>query len=78
FMPFITEELWHAMAPRAHDLIVAQWPMADARSLDPAADAEIDWLIRLIGEIRAARTELNVPPGEKLTMDVWGWNAETA
>jgi len=74
FMPFITEELWHAMAPagapRDHDLIVAQWPMADARSLDPAAEQEIDWLIRLVGEIRAARTELNVPPGARLPLYV--------
>ena len=66
FMPFITEELWHALAPRDHELIVAHWPMADARSLDPAAEAEVEWLIRLVGEVRAARTELNVPPGARL------------
>ncbi len=53
FMPFITEELWHAMGARDHDLIVAQWPMADARALDPEAEREIDWLIRLVSEIRA-------------------------
>ena len=67
FMPFITEELWHAN-PRAHDLIVAQWPQTDARSLDPAAEAEVAWLIRLVGEIRTARTELNVPPGARLVL----------
>lgn len=77
FMPFITEELWHAMAPRDHDLIVAQWPMADARSLDPAAEQEIDWLIRLVGEIRAARTELNVPPGARLPLHVRDAGAQT-
>ncbi len=81
FMPFITEELWHAMAPegvpRTHDLIVAQWPMADARSLDPAAEQEIDWLIRLVGEIRAARTELNVPPGARLPLYVRDAGAQT-
>lgn len=70
FMPFITEELWHAMGARDHDLIVAQWPMADARALDPEAEREIDWLIRLVSEIRAARTELNVPPGARLPMHV--------
>ena len=74
FMPFVTEELWHAMAPtdrpREHELIVARWPMADARSIDPTAGAEIDWTIRLIGEIRTARTELNVPPGARLPLHV--------
>ncbi len=66
FMPFLTEELWHALAEREHDLIVAAWPMADARALDPEAVAEVEWLIRLVGGIRAARAELNVPPGAKL------------
>lgn len=70
FMPFITEELWHALSPREHDLIVAQWPMADARAIDPEASREIDWLIRLVGEVRTARNELNVPPGARLPMHV--------
>ncbi len=77
FMPFITEELWHAMGARDHDLIVAQWPMADARALDPEAEREIDWLIRLVSEIRAARTELSVPPGARLAMHVRDANEGT-
>ncbi|MGN6376294.1 MAG: valine--tRNA ligase [Sphingomonas sp.] len=70
FMPFITEELWHAMGPRANDLIVAQWPKADARALDVEAVKEIDWLIRLVSDLRTARTELNVPPGARLPLHV--------
>ena len=77
FMPFITEELWHALAEREHELIVATWPMADARALDPAADAEVEWLIRLVGEVRAARTELNVPPGARLPFAVADAAADT-
>ena len=81
FMPFITEELWHAMSdparPRESDLIVAHWPMADARSIDPDAEREIDWLIRLVGDIRTARTELNVPPGARLSMQVRDASPET-
>ncbi|ATE65529.1 valine--tRNA ligase [Rhizorhabdus dicambivorans] len=76
FMPFITEELWHALAgpthPRPYDIIVAKWPMADARAIDPAAQQEIDWLIRMISEVRAARTGLNVPPGARLPAHVRG------
>jgi valyl-tRNA synthetase len=61
FMPFITEELWHAMGDRPYDLIVARWPMADAGALDPEAGADIGWLIRLISEIRRVRNDVNVP-----------------
>ena len=65
FMPFITEELWHALAPREHDLIVAQWPMADARSIDPEATADITWLISLVSEIRRVRNDVGVPPSAR-------------
>ena len=65
FMPFITEELWHALGTREHDLIVARWPIADARALYPEAMKEMDWLIRFISELRRTRSELNVPPGAR-------------
>jgi len=78
FMPFVTEELWHAMAPRSTDLIVSAWPAPDARAMDPAAEAEVEWLIRLVGEIRAARTGLNVPPAARLALHVRDANDETA
>jgi valyl-tRNA synthetase len=58
------------MGKRPYDLILAKWPMADARALDPSAGAEVDWLIRLVSGIRTARSELNVPPGAKLPLHV--------
>ncbi|MFZ2997579.1 valine--tRNA ligase [Sphingobium sp.] len=76
FMPFITEELWHLTGERANALIVAQWPHALA-AIDTDAQAEIDWLIRLVSAIRTARTELNVPPGAKLPMVVCDGADET-
>ncbi|MHA3840084.1 valine--tRNA ligase [Sphingomonas aestuarii] len=77
FMPFITEELWHAMGDRDYPIITAKWPMADAKSLDVAAQKEIDWLIRLVSDIRSSRTELNVPPGARLPLHVRDASAET-
>ncbi|CAA9495302.1 MAG: Valyl-tRNA synthetase [uncultured Sphingomonadaceae bacterium] len=68
FMPFITEELWHALAERDHDLVVGRWPQADARAVDPAAGAEVEWLIGLVSAVRSARAELNVPPSAKLVL----------
>jgi len=76
FMPFITEELWSLTGARANELIVAQWPQALA-AVDSDAQAEIDWLIRLVSAIRTARTELNVPPGAKLPMVVSGAAEDT-
>jgi valyl-tRNA synthetase len=56
FMPFITEELWSKMGAREHELIVAKWPMADARALDPDGSAGDRLADPLVSEIRAART----------------------
>src|SRR5256885_851449 len=76
-MPFITEELWHAMGERPYDLIVAKWPEPEAQ-VDPYAKAELDWLVRLVSEVRSARTELNVPPSAKLQLFAADASEETA
>jgi len=65
FMPFVTEELWHAQGERPYDLIVAQWPRPEA-AVDGAAKAEIEWLIALTSGIRGAKNELGIAPGAKL------------
>jgi len=77
FMPFVTEELWSKLGEREYDLIVAKWPIADARAMDPEAGKEIDWLIRLVSEVRSSRTELNVPPGARLAVHLRDASAET-
>ncbi len=73
-MPFLTEELWHKLGTREHDLIVATWPVGG--SVDAAATADIDWLIGLITEVRSARTEVNVPPSARLTFAAEGASDE--
>src|SRR5438045_6589824 len=64
-MPFITEELWHAMGERPYELIVAKWPVPRAQ-IDPHATAEIGGLVEVIDQVRAMRTELNIPWSAKL------------
>ncbi|MEO6153111.1 MAG: valine--tRNA ligase, partial [Croceibacterium sp.] len=65
FMPFVTEELWHAQGARPYELIVAKWPQPRA-AVDAGAKAEIEWLIGLTGAVRAAKSELGIAPGAKL------------
>jgi valyl-tRNA synthetase len=75
-MPFITEELWNANE-RPYELIVAKWSEPAAQA-DPRAKAELDWLVRLVSEVRSARTELNVPPSAKLILFAADTSEETA
>ncbi|MEM7703633.1 MAG: valine--tRNA ligase [Pseudomonadota bacterium] len=70
FMPFITEELWHAQAinhggKRQYDLITASWPNPRAEVSKEATDA-IDWVIELTSNMRSAKNELGIAPGAKL------------
>ena len=76
-MPFITEELWHALGDRPYDLIHAKWP-APAATPDAEASAEIEWLIKLVSEVRTAKNELGIAPGARLNAFVRDANAKTA
>ena len=76
FMPFITEELWHALGARPYDLIHAQWPKPEA-TVDADASAEVDWLIRLVSEVRTAKNELGIAPGARLNAHIRDASAAT-
>ena len=75
FMPFITEELWQKLSEHGSDrdslLILAQWPTFSGL-VDEAADREVDWMIRLITEVRSVRAEMNVPAGAKVPLVLTG------
>jgi valyl-tRNA synthetase len=66
FMPFITEELWHALGERPYDLIVAKWP-DPAATPDIAAKAAVEWFVDFTGKLRTAKNELGLPPGQRLS-----------
>ena len=65
-MPFVTEELWDQFGYGAPcSLIRAPWPAAIAVAGAETARSELDWVVRLIGEVRAVRAEMNVPPSAR-------------
>ncbi len=72
FMPFMTEELWQRLgeqgAARDTMLISASWPDYGATLVNEDACDEMDWVIRLVSEVRSVRAELNVPAGAKVTL----------
>jgi len=67
-MPFITEELWGAIAPRDTMLVHADWPAYGAELIDAEADREMGWVIGLIEEIRSIRAQMHVPAGLKVQL----------
>ncbi|MSO64940.1 MAG: valine--tRNA ligase [Alphaproteobacteria bacterium] len=82
FMPFLTEELWQKLVqaspvPDQQDLVVRPWPDFSAQPIDEEAAGEIDWVIRLVGAVRAVRAEMNVPAGAKITLTLRGANRES-
>jgi valyl-tRNA synthetase len=68
FMPFVTEELFEQAGGGGRPLITAAWPSHERVTVDERAATEMDWVIRLISEIRSVRSEMNVPPSAQLTM----------
>ncbi len=76
FMPFVTEELWQQTGKRSQWLIASDWPAYKGLG-DAAADAEMEWVIRFISEVRSVRAEMNVPAGAKIACVLVSANSET-
>jgi valyl-tRNA synthetase len=67
FMPFITEEIWHALyneAPPAKSIALTRYPQAADFPADPVAASAMQTMQDLITTIRALRKELGVPEKE--------------
>ena len=67
-MPFITEALWGQIAARPKLLCHTDWPAYGPELIDPAADAEMTWVIGLIEDIRSVRAQLHVPAGARVPL----------
>jgi valyl-tRNA synthetase len=79
FTPFLTEELWERRygSPGGF-LIASRWPEPDGSLIDPGVEDEIDWLIRAVNGIRAARSEVGVPAAARLRLVVRDAGERTA
>jgi len=62
-MPFVTEALWDEFGygPLC-TLIRAPWPEPAAVPGAEQARAELDWVVRLVSEVRSVRSQWRVPP----------------
>ena len=78
-MPFITEEIWQRVAPLARGKALAvtgesislqPYPVSDSARIDAHAEAEIEWLKKVIGGLRTIRGEMDIAPKQKIPVKV--------
>ncbi len=79
FMPYFSEELYGKIAERGAGvrLMTGEWPDYSTLPDNKDAAARINWLQRMISEIRSVRADMNVPAGAKLTLLVKDASAQT-
>jgi valyl-tRNA synthetase len=73
FMPFITEEIWHAIyegKPPAKSIALLAYPQLDQKWLNDAAEEQMSLLQELIVNIRNMRAELKVEPKLKTPIKI--------
>ena len=69
-MPFITEEIWQQVAPRAGihgpTIMLQPYPRPAAAEVDGKAVADMEWLKKFILGVRQIRGEMDISPGKRL------------
>jgi valyl-tRNA synthetase len=78
-MPFITEEIWHAIyagQPPLKSIALAAYPAADEGQIDLAAETQMSVLQDLIVSVRNIRVELKVESKTKVPIEVFAHESE--
>ena len=69
-MPFVTEEIWQQVAPRAaidpESIMLQPYPQPAAAEPDDRAVADVEWLKKFILGVRQIRGEMDISPGKPL------------
>ena len=72
-LPFITEEIWHNLAPFAgikidesSTIMLQPYPEINYKKIDESALSDIEWLKKVILGVRNIRGEMNISPGKPL------------
>jgi len=82
FMPYLTEELWqklpgvsnsmHGAAYSSADatIMLTEFPKGNDSLIDESAESEMAAVIELITKVRNIRSEMNIKPGEKVSVHI--------
>src|SRR6201982_4296923 len=73
-MPFITEEIWHAIydgKPPLKSIALSVFPLGDSKQIDLQAETHMAILQDLIVSVRNLRAELKVEPKVKAPIQIY-------
>ena len=74
FMPFITEELWHALQerPEGASIMYDQYDLLTTEESDKNLLAQYDLVLQAVTNIRSVRAQKNISPKEPLDLEITG------
>src|SRR5690348_12451029 len=71
-IPFITEEIWQAVAPQLglkdESIMQRPYPRAQEFATDEPASTEIEWFKAVLTGVRRIRSEMNIAPGKTIPL----------
>jgi valyl-tRNA synthetase len=70
FTPFITEDLFAALNANEKSIMLSNLPLCNEALNDPAAEKAIERVKEAVRGIRAVRTEKQVPPSQKISVEI--------
>lgn len=72
FLPFLTEELWHrlplSVRGEGETLMLRPYPQVEDTMINPAAQADIAWLKKVISGVRNIRGEMDISPAKDIPL----------
>jgi valyl-tRNA synthetase len=81
-VPFVTEEVWQhlgklapvrgleELTPAAESIMIAPWPKADRRFIDPEVESQFRVFQEVLRAVRDVRSRHNVPPRQEIHFSV--------
>ncbi|ADH85749.1 valine--tRNA ligase [Desulfurivibrio alkaliphilus] len=69
-IPFVTEEIWHALPGARSSIMVEPFPVADPARQDEAAEAQAELLMEVVGGIRNIRSTYLLHPSATIKVGI--------
>ena len=75
-IPYITEEIWQSLPAHTRSektsIMIQPYPTADTTKINSEADDAIRWLQNFVTIVRTLRSENNISPAKKITVQLAG------